>query len=72
MKDFISIQEVAELTGYKLNYLYQLTAEKKIPHYKPGRKVLFIWDEVKQWIMQSKVKTQDEIEREANNYTLRK
>ena len=68
MKDFLSIEEVAELTGYKVSYLYQLTSERVIPHYKPtGRKIFFLWAEVKEWLMSKRVTPMAELEREAVN-----
>ena len=32
----LDINEAAELTGYKKNYLYKMVHEKRIPHFKPG------------------------------------
>lgn len=37
----LKISDVAELTGFSTNYLYKLTARKKIRHFKPTGKVIF-------------------------------
>ena len=35
-KAALNIDEAAEFTGYRKNYLYKLVHEKRIPHFKPG------------------------------------
>jgi excisionase family DNA binding protein len=53
----LSVDEAAEFTGLKKNYLYKLIYLKKIPHYKPaGRKgrVFFKQDELEGFIFRNR------------------
>ena len=56
-KQVLNLEETAEFTGFKPNYLYHLTSRKKIPHYKPGggkrAKLFFRKDELEAWLMQN-------------------
>ena len=41
-KEIMSLEECAEYTGLKKSTLYQLTSQKKIPHFKPnGHRCVF-------------------------------
>ena len=65
--EFIGVEETANLLGFKKSYLYKLIHKNQIPHYKPnGKKVLFDKLELKEWILRSRVKTVDEVEKEYN------
>lgn len=67
-KAVMSAEEVAKYTGYAKKYLYKLTGEKQIPHYKRGGKVLFIKEEIDQWLQEHKVSSENEIQRAAQEY----
>ena len=68
-KETLNIDEAVLLTGYNKGYIYKLTHDKKIPHYKCGRELRFDRDELNAWMRANKVKTQDEIDSEADTYT---
>lgn len=68
MRETISLEEAVVFTGYKKPYLYRLTSEKKIPHYKNGRELRFDPVELNAWMKRNKVKSHDEIESEAATY----
>lgn len=65
-KDALDINEVALLTGYSVNYIHSLTSGKKIPHYKQGNFLRFSKKEIEEWLLQNKVKTVEETDREAD------
>lgn len=68
-KKVLTIDEVAKLTGLSVAYLYKLTSQKRIPHYKPNSKLLYFNRlEIEEWMMQGKVLTDDEVERIAQTY----
>lgn len=70
-KKKLTLKEAALYTGYKESYLYKLTAAKKIPHSKPsGGAVFFDREELEQWLSRNKVKTNEEIENEANFFKI--
>lgn len=64
-KKMMNVDEVSAYTGYVKRYIYHLTGEKRIPHYKRGGKLMFDRDEIDRWLQENRVKTEDEVEREA-------
>lgn len=71
-KPVLSITEAAEFTGFSISYLYQLTSQKLIPHYKKSRKVFFRKSELEEWLTEERVRTEEEEERAAENYMVEK
>lgn len=62
---FIGLDEAAEYLGLKKSYLYLLTHRRQIPFYKPnGKKVYFNKTELNEWILKSKIRTNEEVEKE--------
>ncbi len=65
-KDTLTFDEAAAYIGISKSYLYKLTAGCKVPHYKPeGKTLYFDRVELETWLRRNKVKTVDEIERDA-------
>ncbi len=52
--NFISIDEVANITGYKRPTLYRFVALKQIPHYKRKGRICFKSVEVNDWMNEGK------------------
>lgn len=71
-KDVLSLEEAALYLGIKKSYLYKLTADRKIPHSKPGGKVIYFEREaLDRWMLSNPVITTEEISRRAQEYCLR-
>lgn len=65
-KEIMSLEECAEYTGLKKSTLYQLTSQKKIPHFKPnGHRIFFRRADILQWLQSNRIATADEIEQSA-------
>ena len=47
---FLNADEASKFVKLKKSYIYQLTYERKIPHYKPGKNLLFKKSELVEWI----------------------
>ncbi|SEL44377.1 helix-turn-helix domain-containing protein [Ectothiorhodospira marina] len=61
-KPVLSVDECAQLLGLSVSYVYRLTSEKRIPHYKPhGKKVYFRREEIIEWALSNKVTPDGEI-----------
>lgn len=72
-KEVMTLAEVAEYMGVSKSYLYKLTMNKQIPHYKPtGKLCYFCRAELEDWLKQNRVSTSAEIQQSANAYTMRK
>ena len=73
--DTINVEEktmdIIELANYikvAKTSIYGLTNQKKIPHYKLGKKLYFKKSEIDEWIFSKRIKTRDDIEKEAMEY----
>lgn len=49
-QEFITIKDVASLTGLSTSTLYKLTSAGLIPYYKPTGKLLFKAAEIIEWV----------------------
>ena len=48
----LGVAEVALFLGLKESTIYGLTSRRKIPHYKPGKKLLFDRVEIEKWVLE--------------------
>lgn len=68
-KEVLTSEETARYLGISLSYLYKLTCNRQIPHYKPmGKMCYFNRKEVEQWVLSNRVATDDELEDMAQSY----
>jgi hypothetical protein len=66
----LNAKQAAAFVKLEITTLYEKTSRKLIPHFKKGNKLYFHLSELQDWIRQGKVRTQEEIERDAITYTL--
>lgn len=72
-KNVLTPDDVVQLTGMSKSCLYKLTSTRKIPHYKPnGKMVYFNREELEKWMQTNRVATDEELERQAENFCRRK
>ena len=72
-KNVLTLEDVSYLTGYSKSKLYKLTCDRKIPHYKPNRRVLYFdRQEIEDWMRQNRIASTDEIETQAAEYNHRR
>lgn len=72
-KPILTVDDLIDYSGYSRSYIYKLVHRKEIPFYKPGGKNLFFKrEEINEWLLQNKSKSESEIEAEAINYALNK
>lgn len=70
-KNVLSFDEASKFLNLSKSYLYKLTAGNLIPHYKPQGKMLFFERaDLEAWLRQNPIKTQAQIEQEAQKYIL--
>lgn len=71
-KKVLSFEEAVQFTGLSKSYLYKLTSQQRIPHYKPsGKLIYFERNELERWLMQNRVSTTDEIESKVQSYCMK-
>ena len=69
-KNILTADEAATMLDMKVSMIYSLTSKHKIPFYKPnGKKIFFKKDELEQWVLSSRVSTDEELQQEAANIT---
>ncbi len=72
-KEVLTTDEAAKYLGVSKSYLYKLTMQQKIPHYKPlGKMCYFNRVELEQWLQSNRIATEDEISQKAQNYCMKK
>jgi excisionase family DNA binding protein len=71
-KQALTMNDAALLTGLSKSHLYKMVCAKKIPYWKGqgGKLTYFEKGELNGWMLQHRIKTADEIETEAANYTV--
>ena len=68
-KDFLTVDEACEYLGFSKSYMYKLTMERAIPHYKLSRrKCLFKRTEISEWVESCRVSTDEELNVRAQKY----
>ena len=64
----LTIERASEFLGIKKATIYQLVFERKIPFYKPNKRLFFSKIELMQWVFSNKIKTVKELEDEYHKY----
>ena len=70
-KNVLSFEEASRFLNLSKSYLYKLTSGNLIPHYKPqGKMLYFEKTELEAWLRQNPIRTQAQMEAEAQKYVL--
>ena len=70
-KNVLSFDEASKFLNLSKSYMYKLTSGNLIPHYKPQGKMLYFEKaDLEAWLRQNPIKTQMQIEQEAQRYIL--
>ncbi len=68
-KEILTSDEAAQYMGVSKSYLYKLTMNKAIPHYKPmGKICYFKRTELEAWLQTNRVSTEMELKQKAQSY----
>ena len=72
-QDILDLNSCSKYIGCSKSHLYKLTHLNKIPHYKPnGKKIYFNRLEINDWLLQNRSSTNEEIEKQASDYLIKK
>jgi excisionase family DNA binding protein len=58
---YIGIEEASTLVSLSKNTVYGMVSRREIPHYKRGKKLYFLKDELEKWIGSKKVLSAQEV-----------
>ena len=65
----LTLKEAAEFLDFSRSYLYRLTAQGRVPCYKPeGKRVYFDRAELVNWLKRNRIRPQEETEEKAASY----
>ena len=65
----LTLKEAAEFLDFSRSYLYRLTSQGRVPHYKPeGKRVYFDRAELVDWLKRNRIRPQEETEEKAASY----
>ena len=64
----MDIKDLAEYLKMSVSAIYKLTSSSEIPHYKSGKRLYFKREDINEWIFSRRIKTNDDIEKEAMEY----
>lgn len=72
-KEVLTSEEAAKYMGVSKSYLYKLTMNRQIPHYKPtGKMCYFNRHELEGWLQENRISTAEEISLQAQAYCSKK
>lgn len=69
-KNALNVGEAALMLGISESRLRHLISEKSIPYYKQGNRTYLKKSELEDWMLQTKVKSNAEIEQESATYAV--
>lgn len=73
LKSILNVEELSDYTGFKKPYIYKLVHTNSLPFSKPNGKVLFFErTKIDEWLLKNSHKSNDEIQQEAIEFSLRK
>lgn len=70
-KNVFTVEDLSLITGFSASWIYKLTSQKKIPHYKRSGDLYFDRLEIENWLKEVKVSTAEEINTKASKYIAR-
>ena len=71
VKNIVTINEAAMLTGYSVKYLRLLISRHEIPYYRRGNRLFFDRGEVEGWMTCNRIPSSQEIAVKASGYRSR-
>lgn len=68
-KEFLTVDEAAEIMGVSRSHIYRLTSEKRIPFSKPGgKRVMIRRRDFIEWLETNRVKSQNEVQKDIEEF----
>lgn len=67
-KTVLNLDEVCALTGLSKSHIYKRSMMGTIPHYKQAKHLFFDRIEISNWLKENRIKTTEEIDKEAASY----
>ncbi|WP_299007939.1 helix-turn-helix domain-containing protein [uncultured Tenacibaculum sp.] len=68
----MDIEQLSDYLGLSKSHIYKLTSTHSIPHSKRGKRLYFDKETINNWVLEHKIWTQDDIEKQAADYLIKK
>ena len=68
----MDIEQLSDYLGLSKSHIYKLTSTHSIPHSKRGKRLYFDKETINTWVLKHKIWTQDDIEKQAADYLIKK
>lgn len=72
MSEVLNLNQAAEYVSLSKSAIYKKTSERNIPHFKQGKKLYFKRSELDEWLTEVRIFTHAEIEKQANDYIMKR
>ncbi len=67
----MDIEQLSSYLGLSKSHIYKLTSSHSIPHSKRGKRLYFDKEVINIWVLENKIWTQDDIEKQASDYLMK-
>ncbi|WP_417237057.1 helix-turn-helix domain-containing protein [Bizionia paragorgiae] len=67
----MDIEQLSNYLGLSKSHIYKLTSSHTIPHSKRGKRLYFDKEVINTWVLENKIWTQDDIEKQATDYLIK-
>tara|TARA_R110002124_G_C8652826_1_gene489477 strand:- start:244 stop:576 length:333 start_codon:yes stop_codon:yes gene_type:complete len=67
----MDIEQLSSYLGLSKSHVYKLTSSHTIPHSKRGKRLYFDKEIINSWVLENKIWTQDDIEKQASDYLIK-
>ena len=65
----MTLEEASKFLNFSKSTLYKMTCQNRLPYYRPnGKRIYFKKSELEAWIFKHRIKTDEEMEKEADEY----
>jgi len=72
VNDLLNLDEACDYLNITQSTMYKYTSSRKIPFYKPNKKIFFEKSDLDYWIRSNRVSSHKELEEKAISLTLQK
>jgi excisionase family DNA binding protein len=70
-KEILDLKEACLYTGFSTSCMYKMTSQHRIPFSRPGgKRIFFRRTDLDQWMLSERQSSNNEIERQADNYII--
>ena len=67
----LDIEQLSNYLGLSKSHIYKLTSKYTIPHSKRGKRLYFDKETINSWVLENKIWTQEDIEKQAADYLIK-